>query len=118
MQKFIPLAGRTILSLIFFISGVGKIFDFTGTQQHMISYGMPFTAFFLVGAIMLEICGSISVIMGYKARLGALALVIFLIPVTFVFHTNFSEWLQIIMFMKNLSIIGGLLMVISFGPGD
>ena len=48
MQKFIPLAGRTILSLIFFISGVGKIFDFTGTQQHMISYGMPFTAFFAV----------------------------------------------------------------------
>jgi putative oxidoreductase len=118
MQRFIPLIGRILVAQIFFISGVSKIFDLSGTQQYMDSYGIPLTVLFLVSAIIIELGGSISVLLGYKARLGAGALLIFLIPVTIIFHTNFSERLQIIMFMKNLSIIGGLLMIIAYGPGE
>ena len=88
-----------------------------GTQQYMAAHGMPFAGLFLIGAIILEIGGGLSVLLGYKARWGAIALVVFLIPTTLIFHTKFSEHLQVIMFMKNLAILGGLLMVSYFGPG-
>ena len=118
MQNFIPLLGRILMSSIFLMSGFGKIADFTGTQQSMASREMPLTALFLVCAIILEIGGGLSVLLGYKARWGALALVVFLFPTTLIFHTNFSEQVQIIMFMKNVAILGGLFMVVGFGPGN
>ncbi|MEK6570908.1 MAG: DoxX family protein, partial [Bacteroidota bacterium] len=111
MQKFIPLVGRILLSAILLMSGLGKIINFIGTQQYMAAYGMPLTGFFLVCAIILEVVGGLSVLLGYKARWGALALVIFLIPVTLLFHTKFSDQVQMIMFMKNMAILGGLLLV-------
>ncbi len=117
MQKFIPLFGRILLSTIFLMSGLGKITDFANTQQFMAAYGMPMTAFFIVCAIILEVGGGLSVLLGYKARWGALALVIFLIPATLIFHTKFSDQVQMIMFMKNMAILGGLLLVASFGSG-
>jgi putative oxidoreductase len=61
--------------------------------------------------------GGLSVLLGYKARLGALLLIGFLIPATLIFHTNFSEPQQEIQFMKNLGLMGGLLMVVAFGAG-
>ena len=83
----------------------------------MASYGMPFTGLFLIGAVVLEAVGGLSMLIGYKARWGATLLVIFLIPTTLVFHTKFSDAVQMIMFMKNIAIIGGLLMVAYFGAG-
>ncbi|HEY4715730.1 MAG TPA: DoxX family protein [bacterium] len=117
MQKFIPLFGRILLSIIFLMSGFGKIANAAGTQQFMSAYGMPLTAFFMVCAIILEVAGGLSVLLGYKAKLGALALVIFLIPATLIFHTKFSDQIQMIMFMKNMAILGGLLLIIGFGSG-
>lgn len=55
--------------------------------------------------------------LGYKARWGAIALIIFLIPATIIFHTNFAEPMQTIAFMKNLAILGGLLMIVEYGAG-
>lgn len=55
--------------------------------------------------------------LGYKARSGAIALAVFLIPATLIFHTNFADRIQQIMFMKNLAILGGLLMIIQYGAG-
>lgn len=117
MQKIVPPLGRILLSFIFLMAGLNQIGDFAGTQQYMASKGMPATGFFLVGAIILELFGSISLILGYKARWGAVALIIFLIPTTLVFHTKFSVQGEMIMFMKNLSILGGLFLVASLGPG-
>ena len=68
-------------------------------------------------SVRLELGGGLSVLLGYKTRWGALALVIFLIPTTLIFHTKFSDPVQVIMFMKNLAILGGVLMIASFGPG-
>lgn len=122
IQQYAPVIGRTLLALIFLFSGISKITGPEGTLGYMTSRGMPAPQFFLVGAIALEIAGSLSVILGYKARLGAAALILFTVPTLFIFH-NFWTYppdqaqLQFIMFMKNLSMIGGLLLVVAFGSG-
>ena len=77
---------------------------------------------FLIGAVVLEIGGSLSVIAGFKARWGALALIVFTIPTTLIFHAYWAVdpaqmQIQQIMFMKNLAMVGGLLIVMAFGAG-
>jgi len=118
MQNLIVLLGRIFLSSIFLMSGFKKITSFAGTQQYMEGNSMPIAAFFLVGAIILEVFGGLSVLLGYKARWGAFALVIFLIPATLIFHTQLSDQMQMIMFMKNIAILGGLFMILSYGSGS
>jgi putative oxidoreductase len=117
MKKYAPLIGRVLLGLIFVMSGINKITGFEGTQQYMASYGIPLTSVSLIGAILVEILGGLSIIAGYKARWGALALFAFLIPATLIFHTDFSSQTQMIMFLKNLSIMGGLLLIATYGSG-
>jgi uncharacterized membrane protein YphA (DoxX/SURF4 family) len=117
MKNPVPLIGRIFLSAIFLHAALGKIMHPAGTQQYMAMYGMPFTGLFLIGAILVESCGGISVLIGYKAQLGATVLALFLIPTTLIFHTKFSDSVQLTMFMKNLAMIGGLLMVAYFGAG-
>lgn len=117
MKNVVPLIGRVLISTIFLVAGVEKVLQPATTQQHMAQYGMPFTDLFLVVAIVFEIVGGLSLLLGYKACWGAIALIIFLIPATLIFHTQFSDQTQVVMFMKNLTIIGGLLMVAHFGPG-
>ena len=117
LKSFGSLIGRILLVLIFLNSGIGKIGNFEGTAQYMAQYGMPLTSFFLFGAILFELLGSITVILGYLTRLGALLLIIFLIPTTLIFHTHFSDQIQVIMFMKNVSMLGGCLILLGMGPG-
>jgi putative oxidoreductase len=100
------------------MSGLGKIANFSGTQQYMAAYGMPMTSLFLIGAIILEVGGGLSILLGYKAKWGALALIIFIIPATLIFHTNFSDQTQMIMFMKNIAILGGLVLIVANGAGS
>lgn len=126
MSKFLQsigtVAGRVLLSLIFLMSGVGKIFDLENTKKYMEAKGMTNVAFFLTMAILFEIAGAVLVMVGYKARLGALLLIAFLIPATVIFHDFWAfpdqqPPIEMIMFMKNLSILGGLLIVLARGPG-
>ncbi|GAA6619587.1 DoxX family protein [Scytonema sp. NUACC26] len=117
MLKYIPLIARASLASVFLESGVNKILHPVVTQQFMAAYGIPFTRFFLVSAIVLELTAGLSVLLGYKARWGAIALIKFLITVTFIFHTNFSDHMQVGHFMKNLAILGGLMMVVQYGSG-
>ena len=111
------LVGRILLVLIFLNSGIEKIENFEGTAKFMAQYGMPYPSLFLFGAIIFELAGSIFAILGYYARFGALLLLIFLIPTTIIFHTNFDDPIQIIMFMKNVSMFGGCLILLAMGPG-
>jgi len=117
LKGLLSLIGRILLVLIFVNSGIGKIGNFEGKAQYMAQNGMPMAPFFLVGAIFLELAGSFCIIFGWFARLGALLLVIFLIPTTLIFHTNFAEPMQMIMFMKNVSMLGGCLFILGAGPG-
>jgi putative oxidoreductase len=117
VKAFGSLVGRVLLILIFLNSGIGKIGNFEGTAQYMAKFGMSNTSFFLFGAIVFELAGSVTVILGYFARLGALLILIFLIPTTLIFHTNFADQIQMIMFLKNVSMFGGCLLLLSAGPG-
>lgn len=111
----VALLGRVLLALIFVLSGLHKISNFSGTQQMMADHGMPYTPVFLIGAILVEVIGGLSVLVGYRARIGATVLALFLIPTTLIFHSGAAEQVN---FMKNLSIIGGLLMVAAHGSGS
>jgi uncharacterized membrane protein YphA (DoxX/SURF4 family) len=122
LERLIPLAGRGGVSAIFLMSALGKLGNFAATASMMATKGFPAASLFLVGAIAFEIGGGLSVLMGYKARLGALALIAFLIPTTLIFH-NFWAYsgkdleLQMIHFLKNVAILGGLLTTVAFGSG-
>ena len=117
VKALIILIGRILLVLIFLNSGMGKIGNFGGTAQYMAKFGMPYTSFFLAGAIFFELVGSITVILGYFARFGAFLLIIFLIPTTLIFHTHFADPMQKINFMKNVSMFGGCLILFCAGAG-
>jgi len=117
VKAFGSLIGRILLVLIFLKSGIGKIENFEGTAQYMAKFGMSNTSFFLFGAIVFELVGSVTVILGYFTRLGALLILIFLIPTTLIFHANFADQIQMIMFVKNVSMFGGCLLLLSTGPG-
>lgn len=117
-RNHIPLISRVLLSALFLWSGIGKILDPAGTQQYMAAHGMPLTGLLLAAAIAIELGGGLSVLLGYKSRLGAASLSVFLVVATLIFHTNFAEQVQQIMFMKNLAILGGLLMIVQHGSGQ
>lgn len=121
-KQYGPLAGRILLSLMFIISGWGKITGFAGTAGYMASKGMPFAQLLLLGAIVVELGGGLMLLVGWKARLAALAIFLFIIPATLVFHDFWAADAaqaqnQMIHFMKNLTIMGGMLYVMAFGAG-
>jgi putative oxidoreductase len=117
MAPFLMLAGRILIALIFLISGFSKIGNFSGTAGYMASKGMPASGFLLVMAILVELSGSLLIITGYKARWGAWALFAFMIPATLIFHTDFADQNQVIHFLKNISMMGALLIIAASGPG-
>ena len=117
-RNHFPLLARILMSSIFIWSGISKIINPVGTQEYMSAYGMPLTSLFLIVAIAVEILGGLSILFGVKPRWGAIALALFIVPATFIFHTDFSDRIQQIMFFKNLAMIGGLLMIIQYGGGN
>ena len=122
INKSFLVVGRVLLGLIFITSGYGKLMDFSGTAAHMESVGMPLVPLMLVGAIAVELGAGLSVFLGIKARWGALALFLFLIPTTLIFHKFWGldnpdmAMMQHINFMKNIAIMGGMLVVAAAGP--
>ncbi len=119
---YIPLLGRILLSLIFLFSGLGKLSSWKGTAAYMAAKRMPMVPFFLLGAMVLEIGGGLSVLLGWETRIGSLALILFLLPAALIFHNfwaseGMERQIQMAMFFKNLSIAGGLLLLFYFGPG-
>jgi putative oxidoreductase len=118
------LIGRVLLVLIFVLSGFGKITGFAGTAGYMASQGIPqnLVTPALILTILVEFGCSLLVLIGFKTRLAALIVFLWLIPVTLIFH--FNPWrhgqdamVNMIMYMKNLSMMGGLLFGASMGPG-
>ena len=116
-MKYIPLAARICLSLIFINAGISKIADFAGTAEMMGNKGLPIPSILLIFTIAFQLLGSLSLILGYKVKLGSILLIIFLIPATLVFHNPIANPGELNNFLKNIGLIGGLLMVISAGAG-
>ena len=113
-MTYLPLAGRICLALIFLNAGVNHLLGFSGFVSTIASKGLPIPVVFGVGAIVALLAGSLSLILGYKTQIGAILLIIFLIPTTLIFHPPVSALTD---FLKNLGLIGGLLIVIASGPG-
>lgn len=117
------LIGRICIAVIFLLSGYGKIVGFDGTAHFMAAKGMTMVPFFLTVALIVEIIGGLSVLLGWKARWGAALLFLYLIPVTFIMHDFWNadaagKMMQQINFLKNLAIEGGLLYVATIGAGS
>ena len=113
----IPLAARILISTIFIMAAINKSMDLLGSEQYMAAYGIPAAGILLVLSIIIEIFGGLSILLGFKAKWGAIALFIFLIPTTLIFHTEVTDQIQSIMLLKNFAMMGGLLMVANFGSG-
>lgn len=117
-SPYLTLIGRVLLGLMFLVSAIHKITDPHGTQQYMIFMGMTsMTTLFYIGAVAVELAGSLSLMLGYHAKAGGWLLFLFMIPTTLIFHTNFGDPNQTIHFLKNVSIMGGLLYVGRYGAG-
>ena len=122
LNKFGPLVGRILIALIFVASGAGKIAGFEGTVGYIASKGLPLPQLAAIAAIIVELGGGLAVILGWKARWAAAAMLIFTASAAVIFH-NFwgvpadQAQNQMIHFMKNISMMGGLLFVIIHGSG-
>lgn len=115
LQALAAPFGRLLLALIFITSGLNKISAYSGTQGYMEAMGVPGALLPLV--IALEVLGGIAVLIGFQARLAALGLAGFSIMSAVLFHADFADQMQMIAFMKNVSIAGGFLMIFAHGAG-
>ena len=117
-HSYSSLIGRMLLSTIFLLSGLNKVMDPAGTQGYMTSMGLTWaTTLLYLGAVGVELGGGLSLLLGYRTKIGAIALMLFMIPATLIFHTKFSDQNQMIHFLKNLAMIGGLFYVTAYGAG-
>jgi putative oxidoreductase len=122
LQKYGPLAARILLAQLFIVSGFGKITAFGKTAAYMASGRLPMPEVLLVLTIAVEFGGDILLVLGWQARWVAAAICVFTLLATLVFHQFWSAEAaqansQLNNFMKNLSIMGGMLYVMVYGPG-
>jgi len=116
MEKFTDLIARILLGLIFVMAGFSKLgAGYAGTAAYMDSMGVPGALLPLV--IATEIAGGLMIILGFKTKWAALALAGFTLLAGILFHGNFADQMQSILFMKNLAISGGLLLLVNHGAG-
>jgi len=116
MERYAVLGARLLLAHMFLIAGISKIGNYSGTRAYMEAMGVPGSVEPLV--ILLEIGGALALILGYQARLAAVALGVFSLAAAAIFHTHWGDQTQMIMFMKNVTIAGGMLMLAVHGAGD
>ncbi|HVO91136.1 MAG TPA: DoxX family protein [Casimicrobiaceae bacterium] len=116
------LVGRILLAVMFVVSGFGKITGFDGTVGYIASKGLPVPALLAAAAIAIELGGGLAILAGWMTRWVAVAFMLFLVVITPIFHNFWAapeaqHAMQQINFMKNVSILGGFLILFAFGPG-
>ena len=116
------LLARILISAIFISAGFSKIMGFDGITAYIASKGLPMPMVVAGFTIALEILGGLAIVLGYKARVAGLLLGLFSILAAFIFHNFWAfppeqAYIQNIMFMKNLSMAGGLFLLTVFGAG-
>jgi len=115
LNPYLGLAGRVLLAITFVVAGYGKIGGYAGTQGYMESMGVP--GMLLPSVIILELGGGLAIIAGWQTRIIAILLAGFTLLAAFMFHLDFADRLESILFMKNVSIAGGFLLLAAYGPG-
>ena len=118
MQKIEPLispVARTFLALIFILSGLGKITSFEGTQAYMEATGVP--GMLLAPTIAFELGAALAILLGWQTQIAALLLLGFSLLTAVAFHSNLGDQIQQIMFLKNVTMAGGFLLLVQHGAG-
>lgn len=113
--NWVELAGRLLLALLFLLSGLGKLGAYAATIAYMSSQGVP--GALLPVVIATEVLGAIAIVIGWRTRVVALLLAGFSILTALAFHNNLADQIQMIMFLKNISIAGGFLLLVANGAG-
>ena len=122
-MKYIPLVGRILYSLIFIAFGFNHLANLSQMSQYAGSMGVPLPTVAVVITGIMILAGGLSILLGYKAKVGSLLLVVFLVPTSFIMHAFWGiedpmqSQLQMVMFMKNLSMAGAAFMFYYFGTG-
>ena len=114
-MHIVEFLGRVLLSTLFLVEGIGKISMQEDVVMYMEDYGVPEILF--LPAIILEILFPIFLIVGYKTKWAAAVMALFTFTVAIIFHTDFSEGMQMILFLKDIAIAGGFMIIIVYGPG-
>jgi len=114
---YLPALGRLLIALIFVLSGLSKIAAPANTIAYIQSAGAPFAPAAFGIAAVVEVIGGLALLVGFQTRLVAAILATFTLAAAVLFHNNLADQNQMIHFMKNLAITGGLLQVVAFGAG-
>jgi putative oxidoreductase len=115
--RYLPFAGRLLIGLPFAMSGLGKLGAYGLTTGMIGAAGLPLPPLAFAVAVAVELGGGILLIAGFRTRLVAAALVLFSLATAVSFHSNFADQNQMIHFLKNVMIAGGLLQIAAFGAG-
>jgi putative oxidoreductase len=116
-SKYLAALGRIMIAAIFLVSGVQKVLGPEQTQQYIASAGLPQPVVLYWATVATEILGGLALVFGVQARLAALLLAGFTVLAAVIFHRDFANQVQFLMFMKDIAIAGGLLQIVAFGSG-
>src|SRR5882757_2978060 len=117
VTRFLPLLGRLLIGLPFLMSGFGKLTTYGATTAYIGSVGLPLAPLGWAIAVAFEIGGGLLLVLGFQARAVAFALAVFVLAAAVFFHRNFADQNQMIHFLKNIMMTGGLLQIAHFGAG-
>lgn len=117
-SSVILLIARILLALIFILAGLNKFGNIAGTAGYIGSVGLPMGTLLAWATAIFEVVAGIAILIGFQTKLAAWALALFCIVAAVIFHNNFGDQIQMILFMKNLAIAGGFLALSVSGPGS
>ena len=116
-MRYLPMLGRILIGLPFIITGLGKVTTFGPTTTYIASMDLPLAPLGWAMAVIFEVGGGICLLLGFRVRAVASGLAVFTFATAIFFHHNFADQNQMIHFLKNIVIIGGLLQIVHFGAG-
>jgi putative oxidoreductase len=116
-SRYLPFIGRLLIGVPFAMSGLSKLAAYGSTTAMIGAVGLPFPTLAFVVAVAVELGGGLLLILGYRVRPAALALALFSVATALSFHSDFADQNQMIHFLKNLMMAGGLLQIVAFGAG-
>lgn len=116
-QRILPFIGRILVAVLFLMSGFGKISAPEATIGYIASAHLPLPTVGYGISLAVEVVGGLLLVVGYRTRMVAAVLALFTLGAALAFHNNFADQNQMIHFMKNIAIIGGLFQIVAFGAG-
>ena len=115
--RYVPVLGRLMIGLPFAMSGLSKLAAIGPTTDMIRAAGLPLPPLALAVSVTVEVGGGLLLVAGFQTRIVAAVLALFALATAFSFHSNFADQNQMIHFLKNVMMAGGLLQIVAFGAG-